>query len=105
MERLFIACADSSQDGDHPLGYHVVRDLAGVVKIVKIHHSSAKFTPSRRHTRKVMLMRTRAKPIHRHSALVRHHILHRPLHVGEANLASSLPPRSKPLRRKAALAK
>jgi hypothetical protein len=58
MERLFIACADSSQDGDHPLGRHVVRDLASVVKIVKVHHPSTKFTPSRRNARKVALMRT-----------------------------------------------
>ena len=58
MERLFIALADSYKMGEHTLGRHVGRDLACVVKIVKIHHPSAKFTPSCRHARKLALMRT-----------------------------------------------
>ena len=40
--------------------------------------------PHRCNAHKVMLMRTRAKPIHRDAAFVRYYIPHRPLHVREA---------------------
>lgn len=42
--------------------------------------------PHRCNAHKVMLMRTRAKPIHRDAAFVRYYIPHRPLHVREVIL-------------------